>query len=714
MGREEDDVAAAEVEVTPRDPHDDYVSGGNNEDEEDEEEEEENEEEEEEGEASGTRARGNRVEVRNSVVAPPASLKKAAAAAKKKKKKIQKKKAQLVAQAKKKKMMMRSAAANAADAAAAAREKSRRAAAAVAAADAANREAEAAELAAQAAARAATKAGAGKLTPGRKGRKAAAAKAAVKAAKAAQEAAAAARAANEDVAVLSELLSPKAPPSPSLKASPSPSALLRRQLQQEEAEAAAAVAAAAAAAAGAGAGAGAAVSSASGDGGASSPALEGASETSFRSSRRLSQLRTAEFPPAETIRTLRKHLMTSAYNPQGVLDPARLFQRHDRDRDGVLSVGEVKMCLRRAVRFLKACFVVVCCFSRGAGGWGSRRLSTACLLPTLAGPAFLSLLWMKPPCPHLFLAVAHSVPICCASRTRMYSRLLSSARPLAYMHLGGQVPGPERKDGVEFMRRVHRTLDVDGDGKVTKGDFENFIRGASQHLPADAQDGATLAAAHAPAASSSAAAATRGAGSPPTRGGAAVAAAAAAAAAGGPASRANDGRGSGRTQKLRRGQSVVRFMEAAEARQNNSSSSSSSSSSSASPPPAHPSGEQKQQQQQQQQPEGGERLNRVTVEKLRAKIRAAAYNPRGELDVAHLFKYYDRDRDSVLRGKEISLLLAKIMPGLAGKDVLMVCELLDVDGDGNISLEDFLTFARSSADAPRPRAPPPPPSYRAH
>ena len=37
------------------------------------------------------------------------------------------------------------------------------------------------------------------------------------------------------------------------------------------------------------------------------------------------------------------------------------------------------------------------------------------------------------------------------------------------------MPGPERKGGDAFMQRVHKVLDVDGDGRVTLHDFNSFL-----------------------------------------------------------------------------------------------------------------------------------------------------------------------------------------------------------------------------------------------
>ena len=110
-------------------------------------------------------------------------------------------------------------------------------------------------------------------------------------------------------------------------------------------------------------------------------------------------------------------------------------------------------------------------------------------------------------------------------------------------------------------------------------------------------------------------------------------------------------------------------------------------------------------------PSGGSQpLDRITIEKLRAKLRSASYSSRGVQDYEQLFHYYDRDKDSVLEGKEMTLLLAKVMPGLSDDQANQVCSLLDSDGDGKVSLQDFLEFSRSSRDEAKPRAPPGAPS----
>lgn len=60
-----------------------------------------------------------------------------------------------------------------------------------------------------------------------------------------------------------------------------------------------------------------------------------------------------------------------------------------------------------------------------------------------------------------------------------------------------------------------------------------------------------------------------------------------------------------------------------------------------------------------------------------------------KLNLNDIFKNFDKDKKGTLDQKELSQLLRVIAPGLKEEDVIAVFKKFDMDGDGEISFNEF-------------------------
>jgi hypothetical protein len=88
------------------------------------------------------------------------------------------------------------------------------------------------------------------------------------------------------------------------------------------------------------------------------------------------------------------------------------------------------------------------------------------------------------------------------------------------------------------------------------------------------------------------------------------------------------------------------------------------------------------------------------LDALKRKLLAAAYSLHG-VNLAHLFARYDTDGSGALELAELGPRLQKLLPGaLSAEQLASLLRTVDRDGDGRVTLAEFIFFVNSRHDAP--------------
>jgi len=88
------------------------------------------------------------------------------------------------------------------------------------------------------------------------------------------------------------------------------------------------------------------------------------------------------------------------------------------------------------------------------------------------------------------------------------------------------------------------------------------------------------------------------------------------------------------------------------------------------------------------------------LDALKGKLLAAAYSMHG-VDLAHLFAHYDTDGSGALELAELGPRLQKLLPGaLSAEQLASLLRTVDRDGDGRVTLAEFIFFVNSRHGAP--------------
>ena len=91
---------------------------------------------------------------------------------------------------------------------------------------------------------------------------------------------------------------------------------------------------------------------------------------------------------------------------------------------------------------------------------------------------------------------------------------------------------------------------------------------------------------------------------------------------------------------------------------------------------------------------GDNKLDDSEIKMIKSKILAASYK-KGGADLKKLFEEWDKDKNDYLDYGELASAVTKLMPkkaALSRKELVQLCNLFDVDGDGRISVVEFKQF----------------------